>query len=1290
MGALDKLATAMQQGNNVGKYTFIDADTLQDPDDPNKSYRLQGYDAPEISRFNESGDPWKVGTAGAGTATAAITGLAQQRGFNNLVKTGKFDPNGREIVELHNSEGRNFTTELLKSGALDPGKYTTNEDLNAIEVAKLFGNDYAGADEFSSAAADIQGAIDAESGDDLRFRQAAINEAAYAQGYGTSNLSFRKSDRDIRNNARNPLSDAWDQGWVGVQEGAYGFLNLLGEETGMEWAADVGEAGVHRAQANQHEYGRILTDWKDVNGFKSGVSYIANNAAMSLPYMVTTAGAAVAGTLAAPIIGGAGALALGISAPATVYAGQAWNEQEGEKSAEWALSAGLVQASLDRLGIGAIAGKLIPGKVTNQAIEKIMKATGVGREGAEAALANATKEGLAGFLKDTGKIASSQLIAKRTGQNILKGAAGEGITEVMQEAIAYTAAKKGNVDEFDWNELNQRLTAAAIAGSTLGGAFSVPGGLNKGYTEAGQLGDLAKADQSTATQSAVWAEEISKEKGYVPTNQENLANIKTDIANEGIGLSQIERAEAYNAKRKTRTLEEKVADTFTAIPSLWRGATRNIFTDDILQRSKTARIAADLFGGNPNRVFGGAAFEDAKHHMVHEYKNMVPIPEQIYSVFNDGKKFTEADKARISDNVYTTLRKAVTKDGKFNPDLIPEGKHKQTYVQLGNKLNALSNKMYNDQKKRDAELGYIDNYLFKYKALDKKAVHNNKAGFEKLLRDKYKMSAAEAKDIAQRITDDPNVSDIGDAFSVIKGGIVPGAHKKRSLNMSEDADFNEFMQNDMFANIAQAAKSAARFNAHRDFIGKNGEVVSKLLDKMQAEGLDSETVDKIAAQMQDYLDAESGNYKRPTSEFGRRAQRIQKHAMTLMTFSGLPLATISSLVEFALVGRGLKQEQIFGKDGLSLQNQGKDLGKGLVKYISGLGQVVTGKEGYSEDTARQAKLRELGFYDWEVGAATVTGVTEVNAWQQKLFDNFFRANGLTQWTDYTRAIRASFAGDFMSDNARKVFEQRQGGQPLTRDVQEAELKLRNLGLDVDRFIQLQTKVATNQGLTQQEQAFYDSQIRDATFNFVNDSIVLPNAANRPLIYQDPRFALFTQFQGFLSTFTAKVLPKLYRDAFGGGTKSMKYQAWATMATMIMLGFASQHIKDWLKYGFDPGEEDYENKTGSNPYLDKSEYIRRGLLSTGLLGTGERLINYAFPIYEQRSDDPGEWIFNQATGESPALGYVQRVAGATGALAQGDLGRATEQTFKAAPIFGPFSSINKEFGKVAGEWNFDGG
>ena len=51
-----------------------------------------------------------------------------------------------------------------------------------------------------------------------------------------------------------------------------------------------------------------------------------------------------------------------------------------------------------------------------------------------------------------------------------------------------------------------------------------------------------------------------------------------------------------------------------------------------------------------------------------------------------------------------------------------------------------------------------------------------------------------------------------------------------------------------------------------------------------------------------------------------------------------------------------------------------------------------------------------------------------------------------------------------------------------------------------------------------------------------------------------------------------------------------------MMMMIGLGFASQYLKVLIKYG---------EKT---PHLESNEYIQRGVRASGLLGTGERVLD----------------------------------------------------------------------------------
>ena len=358
---------------------------------------------------------------------------------------------------------------------------------------------------------------------------------------------------------------------------------------------------------------------------------------------------------------------------------------------------------------------------------------------------------------------------------------------------------------------------------------------------------------------------------------------------------------------------------------------------------------------------------------------------------------------------------------------------------------------------------------------------------------------------------------------------------------------------------------------------------------------------------------------------------------------------------------------------------GREFGQGMWRKM---GEVTTGRE--AQLTKGQSIIKDLGFYEWDVGAATVTGVNETANWSQGLMPAYFKWTGLTGWTDTTRAVRASIAGDYMFDKAQTIADWKRSGEPRTREIQEAEEALRNLGIDVDTFVELSELQANGIPLQPEQEQFLANTSREATYNFINNAVALPQSANRPLIYQDPRFALFTQFQGFMATFTANHIPKLWGEYVKRGTPAMKYNAFAVMTTMIALGFASQHLKDLIKY-YKSEEEDL---TGANPHLDKPEYIQRGIRASGLFGTGERVLDLFFPIYEQRSRGVGDWAWNQVSGESPAISYVERLSKGVGKIAEGDEEKGVYNLLKATPGFGPFTSINKKLADfiVPDSWN----
>ena len=1253
---------------------FIDADTLAGPD--GSRYRIQGIDAPEIEKV--TGQGYQQGTAGGQQSVDIISGLASEQGFTNVVplldENGRpqKDPFGRTLIDLKDGTGRSFRSAILESGVLGANEYTTDTDRVTSQLGQLRRDQaqLAGIPmdtEWDLAREQLMSAMEGEGHKQQGFKQAALDEFERATildaglgRYLQDTVQITTPGVGFDGQSLNPLSDSWEQGWIGVKEGAYGALNLLGESTGIDTLSEIGEDGVERARYQLGDgYGRTLTDWKDINGFTDVASFVGNNIALSLPYMITAIGSA---TAAAPL-GGAVGLAAGIAAPATVYTGQTWNEMEGEKSASTAVAAGIAQASLDRLGLSYLVqgAKGVGGKELLQRGVAELQKKGLSKQAAEAAVHTASRKELAGLLGDVATIAKQQVTAKAAGQQLLGragvGGVGEGLTEIGQETTAYLAATLGSDKEFNWKELQDRQIAAGIAGGTLGSAFSVPGAAYDVGAWADVAVRQAPADAKRLSDAGRWANEELAKEGRIKSVSE--LNKETDEYINRKGKDNIvtldERIDAANKKRGERTFTEKVGNIITAVPGLFKGSINTIIPHNIRNQSRAARKLAGIFGGQLQKTFSGASYENEKFHRLAIYKNIAPFPDTTFAFFNNGKIPTSKQKAKISERIYDKLRAAIDENGNFDPDrILARPEEKAILMDVQQKLQALSDKMYDDQAKHNPELGKLHNYLLRYKSFDKNAIRRNRQGFiDKLVA--RGINPQDAADIADSIASNPDVNDFGEAFSAIKGEFVPGSHNRRTLNLAEDPEFKDFMEKDIFANVSNAAKSAARYTAQKEFVGLNGEKIAALLQEMQEEGVDPDMVNAIAKGMQDYLDAESGNYKRAKSQFGKDLEKVQRNFMMWSTVAGLPLATISSFVEFALSARGLTQEQIFGKKG-SLKAAGTELGG----ILNGAMDQVAFKEWRGQKTATpvdtwsrgQQMLKNLGFYEWDVGAATVTGATEINAYQQRIYDTYFKMTGLTQWTNYTRAIRASIAGDYILDKLETIATS--DPDYPTNESQEATEALRNIGMNVEAMLAHMGATATG-NVTPEMEAEFESNMREATFNFINDAVALPQAANRPLIYQDPRFALFTQFQGFISTFTANHIPKLWGEYVKRGTPAMKYNAFAIMATMVMLGFASQYLKDLIKFG------------QRTPYLEDAEYLQRGIRASGLLGTGERVLDQFFPLYDQRSSNTGDWILNTTTGEAPAISNLKRAADIPAKLLQGDPYSAGRNVLKVSPL-----------------------
>jgi len=1315
MASIDNLAEQLNP-NRLGdtEYSFYDADTLYDRE--GVGYRLRGVNAPEVDTL------YKEGQKGGDLTTGQVAQLANDLGFTRLVNLGEMDTTGtRVMADLVNEDGRSFSEALAASGILSP--VAEFDKGSALTEAYLYRQAMKSNDNYAPDAFDLaKEQLDEDIGQNVLGYKVKRTLPGQQSKYFTDEgavYEFDNIDTDT-GMAKGQLGASWDVAIEGVKDGLYGTLELIGERTGIDYLADMGVAGTYRARARIGDEGNILTDFRDIDGFGDATQYLGNLAVMSLPYMGITAASilAIKPTMGASLL-----------APVSIYTGQVWNEmgdqikdqEDAERSAAYAVGAGVLQAALDIFGLKLIgvAAKSSGGtkKLFEEATDKLVNVQGMTRQQATNYLNTQSKLGIVDLLKDSAIVVEEQLAAKKILMDALRrggmGALGEGATEATQETIAAIAADLGSGQVIDWKDVQDRAIQGAVAGAALGSAFSSAGAAWDAGAWANSVYMLNREDSRHVAEQTEWAREdlrtinevdtatgeILGTREVAPTTDDFIAEAKSADR----PLNSLEsRANQHESVKKEKSFRDTMIDVMTSGHRLWKGSTRYIFNHELLRKSKSARRLATLFDGSLQKIYGGAHFENFKHHQMTKYKNTLRYTTNDYYIrLNEGNHVFNGAEIGISDEVYSQVEKATngfrdafdpakltiesTYTDKYGNErtvaALPESKV-ATIVQLVEDLNKLSERMYDDQSQFNPELGKLDNYLLRYKTLNKKSVYKNKQRFIKELMkveraDGSKLSEQEATELTEEIINGHSGT-LEEAYDVTRGEFAPGSHKKRTFNLAERKEFAEFMEQDLFANVSQAAKSAARYVATQKYIGTNGEVIAHYLDKMEAEGVPKDEVDKVAFQMRNYLAAESGNYKRATSDTGKTLEAIQKNFMVFVTITSLPLATVSSLVEIALTTRGLTKDQIFGtkdRPGL-LSHMGRELAHTIHQGMLEIGRLprsavpagVKFKGGLdTRNTLGSSILQQAGYYEWEVGAASVTGVTETHDWHNRFLGKFFKWTGLQGWTNFTRAVRASFAGDYMMDNLSIILDPKFDG---TNAKREAEDKLRNLGMPVHKefLLELQQSLYDTQNDTGQfrldeilRSETTDSKvapiIREAVFNFANEAVAMPQSANRPLMYQDPRIAIFMQFQGFMATFTANHIPRLWSEYLRKGSPAMKYQTFAMLMTMIMLGFASQYLKDLIKFG------------ESSPYLDEAEFIQRGVLASGLMGTPERVFNQFFPIYEQRSDGPGEWLFNTTVGESPALGKLGLFAGAGSDAIAGEGTAAAQDVARA--VLGPF-------------------
>ena len=272
-------------------------------------------------------------------------------------------------------------------------------------------------------------------------------------------------------------------------------------------------------------------------------------------------------------------------------------------------------------------------------------------------------------------------------------------------------------------------------------------------------------------------------------------------------------------------------------------------------------------------------------------------------------------------------------------------------------------------------------------------------------------------------------------------------------------------------------------------------------------------------------------------------------------------------------------------------------------------------------------------YSGELSSQTPFSKIASNTW--------FRWTQLERWTQFTRKFAAGMGRDFLLKHAKLVQE----GKPGDEQTLISQRYLEELGLTAEdviawdgRDLDLHPKIKTALG------------------RFVDESIVRPNAAERPIWASDPNFALVWQLKSFYYAYGKNIVGGLYRegktrygetDKLSAAIYPLLFGA-ALLAPLTMVGWdLRERFKmglAWLLPGISPNDPGVDYRASrdmpmgewSFEVLDRSGYLGPYALALPLVMESKR---YGNPFFIPMLGPTAERGWNLVTGDFEITDYT---------------------------------------------------
>jgi len=876
---------------------------------------------------------------------------------------------------------------------------------------------------------------------------------------------------------------------------------------------------------------------------------------------------------------------------------------------------------------------------------------GVAPEVAEKMIVKSTQEAV----KDVSDAMRSVAMKQNLGPAAIAGAVGkgamsEGVTEGLQEIAGYLGEEVGvPKSKEEWNKLQNRTMNAMAGGAILGGGLS-----GAGRTVATLTNSSAPTREGTDLQ---FREQYKERFGTtnIPTVSEVIRKAEKNISSTAEIADLDKIAEMETSKRAIEGVVSKTGSFMKdkGLSSLF-GKWSTVIMKGKDYSGESLAALSTLLGST--RAVNGMSIDESQHLLEANIFKNFGNKEEMQSAFG-GMSTLKASAVLSKPNVVEAVGRLVRQKrltGSFDrldidADLGQDVVHKDGIMLYAAKIDNLVSD-YNRATGSDIS---VESFLSS-RPLDKTLVSKNFNQFSKDIQDAFGLSQPEANMMAQSVLNNNDVNSIEDSIDEwlnpdanrIKG---KAAVEKAVNNPEMRAKFAPYMSQDLLDNAYSLASRGAAVATNKEFIGKDGSKLAALLqDSINKGEITEQEASFMAREIKDFLDMRAGKFHPITNEYARGALNLVNF---LSTVTSLPLAAVSSTVEFAQVYRNLNAPQSVKATRILLNTFGKEFGA----LFKEMGESF----GIKNPTASKHR-RELS----EAGFLREGGIGHRNdiltGYFQKWNEGFFKMTGLTSVTAITRHAKLAIAADAIN---HWVDVAQGNGTYTPQQVQDAKEHLIRIGVDLDFMTSIDRDTPQN------EQRVL-ANLQAGSYNFVNEAVVVPSQLNRPKFYNDPYLKLFTQFQGYTSTFTATTLPRLLGDLGKKGSDDQRNAA-ATIAMMFALSMLALYIKDMIKYNEHPPK-----------WLKEDKEFQRLIGQVGLLGTGQRIWDTISPAVggDKKANSVLGQVYQQVSDQSPQLAFINKLNDVLSAPEE----KRIEKGARLLPIAGTSPALAKYLQKELGE------